>query len=45
MKPLYFPIRTNRIEEINFILADEAGNLIKFASGCVQIGLHLKRVK
>ena len=44
MKPLYFPVRTNRIEEINFILADEAGNLVKFASGRVQIGLHLKRV-
>ncbi|XP_053208481.1 myosin-11-like [Panonychus citri] len=44
VKPLYFPVRTNRIEEINFILGDETGSLVRFASGRVHIGLHLKRI-
>lgn len=44
LKPFYYPVRTNRIDDINFLLTDEMGNQIKFASGRVLIGLHLKRV-
>uniref|UniRef100_A0A158P4C7 Uncharacterized protein n=1 Tax=Tetranychus urticae TaxID=32264 RepID=A0A158P4C7_TETUR len=43
VKPFYYPVRTNQIEDVNFILTDETGNPIKFASGRVAIGLHLKR--
>ena len=42
-KPFYYPVRTNKIENINFILTDETGNPVEFASGRVLIGLHLKR--
>ena len=42
-KPFYYPVRTNRIEDVSFILADENGEPIKFTSGRVLIGLHLKR--
>ncbi|XP_015786571.1 putative leucine-rich repeat-containing protein DDB_G0290503 [Tetranychus urticae] len=44
MKPFYYPIRSNRIEQINFILSDETGDAVKFNSGRVLIGLHLKKV-
>ena len=42
-KPFYYPVRTNKIEDVNFILADEHDESIKFTSGRVLIGLHLKR--
>lgn len=42
-KPHYYPIRSNKIEDINVILADETGNSVKFASGRVLLGLHLRR--
>lgn len=44
MKPFYYPIRSNRVEQINFILTDETGDTVKFNSGRVLIGLHLKKV-
>lgn len=44
LKPFYYPLRSNRIENINFILTDETGDPVKFASGRVLIGLHLKKI-
>uniref|UniRef100_A0A158P569 Uncharacterized protein n=1 Tax=Tetranychus urticae TaxID=32264 RepID=A0A158P569_TETUR len=44
LKPFYYPVRSNRIEDINFLLTDEMGQNIKFNSGRVLIGLHLKHV-
>jgi hypothetical protein len=42
VKPFYYPVRSNRIEDVNFILTDEIGDTIKFGSGRVLVGLHLK---
>lgn len=42
-KPHYYPLRANKIEDINVILADETGNNVKFASGRVLLGLHLRK--
>ncbi|XP_053207031.1 uncharacterized protein LOC128391208 [Panonychus citri] len=44
MKPHYYPLRSNRMEDVNFILSDETGEQVKFNSGRVCIGLHLKKV-
>ncbi|XP_053206584.1 uncharacterized protein LOC128390837 [Panonychus citri] len=44
IKPHYYPLRSNRMEDINFILSDETGEQVKFNSGRVCIGLHLKKV-
>ncbi|XP_053210235.1 uncharacterized protein MCAP_0864-like [Panonychus citri] len=43
LKPFYYPVRSNRIEDINFVLSDEMGEPVKFNSGRVLVGLHIKR--
>jgi hypothetical protein len=40
MKPFYYPVRLNRIENINILLCDENGSQIKFETGRVYISLH-----
>lgn len=40
MKPFYYPVRLNRIENINILLCDENGSQIKFGIGRVFISLH-----
>ena len=41
--PLYYRLRTNKIEDVSFTLRDENGKIVNFAPGRVLIGLHLKR--
>lgn len=41
--PLYYRLRTNKIEDVSFTLRDENGKIVNFAPGRVLIGIHLKR--
>lgn len=41
--PYYYPVRSNKIEDISIVLCDETGNQIRFKTGRVYLSLHFKK--
>ena len=41
----YYPLRGNRIESVEIILATDLGDIVPFSYGKSQVTLHLRRVR
>uniref|UniRef100_A0A158P508 Uncharacterized protein n=1 Tax=Tetranychus urticae TaxID=32264 RepID=A0A158P508_TETUR len=41
--PYYYPVRSNKIEDVSIVLCDETGNQIRFKTGRVFLSLHFKK--
>lgn len=43
-QPIYYPVRSCKIETINILMCDENGSQVKFKSGRTFISLHFRKV-
>lgn len=43
-QPIYYPVRSCKIETINIIMCDESGSQVKFKSGRTFISLHFRKL-